>query len=88
MEMIAYIIIGLITGLLCWFIVPTFRRIGFVGYLLTGMVGGVAGGMVGGSFNVHKELFAVDVPSIAGAFIGAALVIFVVLGLTRNRAHV
>lgn len=88
MEMITYIIIGLLTGLLCRFIVPTARRIGFMGFLLTGMVGGVAGGMVGGSFNVHREAFAVGVPSIVGAVIGAALVIFVVLGLSRNRAHV
>jgi uncharacterized membrane protein YeaQ/YmgE (transglycosylase-associated protein family) len=88
MEMIAYIIVGLITGLLCRFIVPTSRRIGFVGFLLIGMVGGVAGGMVGGSFNVRKEPFAVDVPSLIGAFLGAAIVIFVVLGLSRNRAHV
>jgi uncharacterized membrane protein YeaQ/YmgE (transglycosylase-associated protein family) len=87
MEMIAYIIVGLITGLLCWFIVPTFRRIGFVGYLLTGVVGGVAGGMVGGSFNVRQEAFAVGIPSLVGAFLGAAIVIFVVLGLSRNRAH-
>ncbi|WP_224364707.1 hypothetical protein [Hyalangium versicolor] len=85
--MIAYILIGWGMGLLCWFMVPTKRRMGLVRFLLVGMVGGVAGGMVGGAFNVQKAPFTVDIPSLVGAFLGGLIAVIAVVVLSRNRAH-
>ncbi|WP_224244065.1 GlsB/YeaQ/YmgE family stress response membrane protein [Hyalangium gracile] len=88
MEMIAYIIVGCITGLLCRVVVTNARSMGLIRFVLVGMVGGIAGGIVGGAFNVRQEPFAVDIPSIVGSVLGAAIAVFVVVALSRNRAHV
>lgn len=87
MEMITYIIVGWVTGLLSRAIVPGPQHLGLIRLMLIGMVGGVAGGIVGGTFNVRTQPFTVGIPSLVGAFLGAAIVIFVVVGLSRNRAR-
>jgi uncharacterized membrane protein YeaQ/YmgE (transglycosylase-associated protein family) len=88
MEMIAYIIVGWATGLLCRFIVPNPQRMGLIRFLLIGMVGGLAGAGLGGTFFLQREPLTVGPPTLVGAFLGAAIAVFAVLGLSRNRAHV
>lgn len=88
MELIAYLLIGAATGLLCRVIIPQDVRMGLVRFLIIGAVGGGAGGMITGTFYTHQRAFAVDVPTIIGAFVGAALAVVVVASLNRRQAHV
>lgn len=87
MEMIAFILVGFATGLLCRFIIPN-PRMGGLRVPLIGMVGGCFGGLVGGSLQPGTAKMAVAAPSLIGAFLGALLTVAVVTLLTRNRAHV
>jgi uncharacterized membrane protein YeaQ/YmgE (transglycosylase-associated protein family) len=86
MEMIAFILVGLATGLLCRFIVPS-ARMGGVRVPLIGMVGGCFGGLVGGSLQPGTAKMAVAAPSLIGAFLGALIAVAVITLLTRNRVH-
>ncbi|MFL5346947.1 MAG: hypothetical protein ACJ8AT_19360 [Hyalangium sp.] len=88
MELIAYLLIGAATGLLCRVILPQDVRMGLVRFLIVGAVGGGAGGMFTGTFYAHQEAFRVDVPTLIGAFVGAAIAVFVVASLSRRSAHV
>jgi uncharacterized membrane protein YeaQ/YmgE (transglycosylase-associated protein family) len=85
MEMLAFIVIGLATGLLCRVILPNLRM-GGLRMPLIGMVGGMFGGLVGGS--LQQEKMAIAAPSLIGAFLGALLAVVVVTLLSRNRVHV
>ncbi len=87
MELIAYLLVGAATGLLCSVILPREARMGLVRFLVLGMVGGGAGGLLVGAFYIRREPIVVGVPTLIGAFVGAAVVVFVVAGLSRKRAH-
>lgn len=87
MELIAYLLIGAATGLLCRVIIPQGVRMGLVSFLIVGAVGGGVGGMFTGTFYAHREAFRVDVPTIVGAFVGAAIAVFVLAGLSKRRVH-
>ena len=87
MELIAYLLVGAATGLLCRVILPHELRMGLVRFLIVGAVGGGVGGMFTGTFYTHREAFRVDAPTLIGAFVGAAIAVFVVAGLSRKRAH-
>jgi uncharacterized membrane protein YeaQ/YmgE (transglycosylase-associated protein family) len=87
-QQIAFMVIGLLTGLLCRLIVPTPPRMGGFRMPLIGMVGGLFGGLVGGTLQPGMEKMTLAIPSIIGSFIGALVAVFGVLLLSRNRAHV
>lgn len=88
METLAFMAVGLATGLLCRFIVPNPRPLGLVRMLIIGMVGGVFGGALGGSLQPGMSAFTIGGPSLIGAFVIALVAVFVVLGLSRQRRHV
>lgn len=88
MEILAFMAIGLATGLLSRFIVPNPRPLGLIRMLIIGMVGGMFGGAIGGTLQPGMSAFSIGAPSLIGAFLVALLAIFVVLGLSRQRRHV
>ncbi|HVG59097.1 MAG TPA: hypothetical protein VNA24_11120 [Hyalangium sp.] len=87
METLAFMAVGLATGLLCRFIVPNPRPLGLIRMLIIGMVGGVFGGALGGSLQSGLAAVSLGAPSLIGAFLVALIAIFVVLGLSRQRRH-
>ena len=87
MEMIAFILVGFATGLLCRFIIPN-PRLGGWRLPLIGMVGGCFGGLVVGSLQTGTKTMVIAAPSLIGCFLGSLVAIAVVTILTWNRAHV
>jgi len=88
MEILAFMAVGLATGLLCRFIVPDPRPLGLIRMLIIGMVGGMFGGALGGTLQPGMAAMSIGAPSLIGAFLVALIAIFVVLGLSRQRRHV
>jgi uncharacterized membrane protein YeaQ/YmgE (transglycosylase-associated protein family) len=88
METFVFMAVGLAAGLLCWFIVPYSKSMGIVRMLLVGGVGGIFGGAVGGSFESGMRMVSITALSLIGAAVGAVVATFVVLSLSRRRAHV
>ncbi|MBN1207368.1 MAG: GlsB/YeaQ/YmgE family stress response membrane protein [Myxococcaceae bacterium] len=87
MELIAYIIIGCITGLFARIIAPASMRMGIVRMLIIGMVGGIFGGILAGTFTPEREAFSASTPSLIGAFLGALVVAGAVTLFSRRRVH-
>lgn len=88
MEILAFMAVGLATGLLSRLIVSDPRPLGLFRMLIIGLVGGAFGGAVGGSFQSGMKILSIGAPSLIGAFLGALIAIFVVLGLSRQRRHI
>ncbi len=87
MDILAFLAVGLATGLLSRLIVPNPKPLGLFRMLIIGMVGGGFGGALGGTFQSGMELLTVRAPSLIGAFLGALVAIFAVLTLSRQRRH-
>jgi uncharacterized membrane protein YeaQ/YmgE (transglycosylase-associated protein family) len=86
MEILAFMAVGLATGLVSRLIVANFK-VGLFRMLILGMVGGVFGGGIGGTFQSGMALVTIGAPSLIGAFLGALIAIFGVLALGRQRRH-
>jgi uncharacterized membrane protein YeaQ/YmgE (transglycosylase-associated protein family) len=86
METLAFMAVGLATGLLSRLIVANFK-VGLFRLLILGMVGGVFGGALGGTFQSGMALVSIGAPSLIGAFLGALIAIFGVVALSRQRRH-
>ncbi len=87
METLAFMAVGLGTGLLSRLIVSDPRPLGLIRMLILGVVGGVFGGALGGTFQSGMAMVTIGAPSLIGAFVGALIVIFGVLSLGRKRRH-
>jgi uncharacterized membrane protein YeaQ/YmgE (transglycosylase-associated protein family) len=87
MAILAFMAVGLATGLLSRLIVPNPRPLGLFRMLIIGLVGGGFGGALGGTFQPGMEMLTIGTPSLIGAFLGALVAIFAVLTLSRQRRH-
>lgn len=81
MSFLAWIIVGLVAGLLARMVVPGAKDepSGFMGTLILGIVGAVVGGWIWSIAFNETGATGVDIPSIFVAFVGSA----VVIGLLR-----
>jgi uncharacterized membrane protein YeaQ/YmgE (transglycosylase-associated protein family) len=89
MSVFAYIIVGLVVGLVARVALPALRNIGFWSMLLLGMVGGLAGGlftsMLLGNDDVYSQ--AHPVALVASLLFAAAATVGLTL-VTRRRISV
>jgi uncharacterized membrane protein YeaQ/YmgE (transglycosylase-associated protein family) len=77
MGILAWIILGLLVGVLARFLMPGTQPLGIIGTILLGIVGAVVGGFIGiqmGWGNVH----GFDLRSLGLAILGGVLVLFLV----------
>jgi len=77
MGILAWIVLGLLVGVLARFIMPGTQAMGFIGTILLGIVGAVVGGFIGiqmGWGDVH----GFDLRSLGLAIGGGVLVLFVI----------
>jgi uncharacterized membrane protein YeaQ/YmgE (transglycosylase-associated protein family) len=81
----AYIVMGLIVGVIVRFALPPAPQVGFWGSVLLGMVGGLIGGILGSTFSPHGMLYSVSPLGIALAVIVSALVTVGLTLATRRR---
>ena len=85
MGLLAFIIIGLIAGLIARAILPGNQSMGLVATTLLGMAGSFVGGLVASLFT-NDSMFALHTSGIIGSVIGAIAVLFVV-GFAGRRGH-
>ncbi|HLL06500.1 MAG TPA: GlsB/YeaQ/YmgE family stress response membrane protein [Myxococcaceae bacterium] len=87
MGIIAFIIIGLISGLIARAILPGRQSMGLVATTLLGMVGSLVGGLVGSLFRRDGQLFDLHPSGILMSVIGAIVVLLLVGAAGRRRVH-
>lgn len=87
MGIIAFIIIGLIAGLIARAIMPGRQSMGLIATTLLGMVGSLVGGLIGSLFSRNGRAFALEPSGIILSIIGAILVLMLVGAAGRRRIH-
>lgn len=82
MEIIGWLIIGLIAGGLASLVVPGRTPLGCIGVILVGIAGGILGGIL------FDALFSADelsfVGSLLAAFVGAVIILFVIRAISKR----
>ena len=87
MGLLAFILFGLVVGLVARAVMPGRQSMGVVATALLGMAGSFVGGLVG-SLIYGGQLFAFHTAGVIGSIIGALLVMFLVGMGGRHRAAV
>lgn len=87
MGIIAFIIIGLIAGLIARAILPGRQSMGLLATTLLGMVGSLIGGLIGSLFERDGRLFDLRPSGLIMSVIGAIVVLLLVGAAGRRRIH-
>jgi uncharacterized membrane protein YeaQ/YmgE (transglycosylase-associated protein family) len=87
MGIIAFIIIGLIAGLIARAVLPGRQSMGLLATTLLGMVGSLVGGLVGSLFVRDGRLFDLRPSGLIMSVIGAIVVLLLVGAAGRRRIH-
>ncbi|HVG62086.1 MAG TPA: GlsB/YeaQ/YmgE family stress response membrane protein [Hyalangium sp.] len=87
MGIIAFIIIGLIAGLIARAILPGRQSMGLLATTLLGMVGSLVGGLIGSLFVRDGRLFDLRPSGVIMSVIGAIIVLLLVGAAGRRRIH-
>ncbi len=87
MGIIAFIIIGLIAGLIARAILPGRQSMGLLATTLLGMVGSLVGGLIGSLFVRNGRLFDLHPSGLIMSVIGAIIVLLLVGAAGRRRVH-
>ncbi|HEY8206822.1 MAG TPA: GlsB/YeaQ/YmgE family stress response membrane protein [Myxococcaceae bacterium] len=85
MGILAFIVIGLLAGLIARAIMPGNQSMGLVATTLLGMVGSLVGGLVGSLFNRSGRVFDLHPSGLIFSILGALLVLFLVGFAGRRR---
>jgi len=88
MGILAFIIIGLLAGLIARAIMPGNQSMGLVATTLLGMVGSLVGGLVGSLFSRTGRIFDLHPSGLIFSVLGALLVLFLVGFSGRRRVSV
>jgi len=89
MNILAWVVLGLIAGAIAKAIYPGHQGGGFLGTLLLGIIGAFVGGSLGVLFSTGNLALAaptLSIPGIAVAVLGAIIAVFVWNLLTRRTA--
>ena len=84
MDILAWIIVGIVAGFLAKAVVPGEGPGGIVGDLIVGVVGAVIGGWIMHSFG-NAGATGINVWSIFVAFLGAVVLLVILRALTGRR---
>ena len=87
MGIIAFIVIGLIAGLIARAILPGRQSMGLVATTLLGMVGSLIGGLIGSLFRRDGQLFDLHPTGILMSVVGAIVVLLLVGAAGKRRVH-
>jgi uncharacterized membrane protein YeaQ/YmgE (transglycosylase-associated protein family) len=87
MGIIAFIIIGLIAGLIARAILPGRQSMGLLATTLLGMVGSLVGGLIGSLFNRDGRLFDLHPTGLLMSVVGAIIVLLLMGAAGRRRIH-
>ena len=85
MGILAFIVIGLLAGLIARAIMPGNQSMGLVATTLLGMVGSLVGGLIGSLFSRSGRIFDLHPTGLIFSVLGALLVMFVMGFSGRHR---
>ena len=89
MGLIAFIVIGLLAGLIARALMPGNQSMGLVATTLLGIVGSFVGGLIGSLFRGGGRIFDLHPSGIIMSVLGALLVLALVgFAGRRRRVHV
>ena len=88
MEIIGYILVGLVVGIVARALLPRADPIGIIGTIVVGIVGGLLGGFLFGSVFSSGGSGGVDWMDWLGAVVGAIVVLLVWRALSGRRRTV
>lgn len=88
MGILAFIVIGLLAGLIARAIMPGNQSMGLVATTLLGMVGSLVGGLIGSLFSRTGRIFDLHPTGLIFSVIGAILVLFLMGFSGRRRVSV
>ena len=86
MGWIAWIVLGLISGLIAKAIMPGRDGGGFIATTILGIIGAVVGGFIANNFFGTAGAYGVNLYSIVVSVIGAMIVLFISHLVTRRSA--
>lgn len=89
MNIIAWLVLGLIAGAIAKAIYPGHQGGGILGTILLGVIGAFVGGTLGSFFStgtLQLTATALSIPGIAVAVLGAIVAVFIWSLLTRRSA--
>jgi uncharacterized membrane protein YeaQ/YmgE (transglycosylase-associated protein family) len=84
MDVLAWLIVGLVAGALARLLVPGRDPLGFLGTLVLGLVGSVIGGLVGDLFVEGDQDFSPA--GLIGSILGAIVALLVYRAAVSRRA--
>jgi uncharacterized membrane protein YeaQ/YmgE (transglycosylase-associated protein family) len=82
---LAWILFGLIVGIVAKWIVPGAGFGGIIGDIVVGIVGAFLGGWIFELFG-HHPIMEFNLPSMVCALIGAVVLLYIVRAISGNRA--
>ena len=86
MSILAFIIIGLLAGLIARAILPGKQSMGLIATTLLGMVGSLVGGLISSLFT-RGEVFRLTTSGIIMSVVGAFVVLALFTWAQRRRGH-
>ena len=87
MSILAFIILGIVAGLLARALMPGRQSMGIVGTALLGIVGSFVGGAVASLFT-HERLTDLHASGLIGSVVGALIVLAIAGAAGRRRSLV
>ena len=87
MSILAWIVVGVISGWLAKLVVPGAGPGGIFGDLAVGVIGAIIGGWMWNVFG-HVGATGINLPSILVAFVGSVVLLLIVRLFTRGRVAV
>ncbi|MCP3162895.1 GlsB/YeaQ/YmgE family stress response membrane protein [Myxococcus qinghaiensis] len=88
MGIIAFLVIGLLAGLIARALMPGNQSMGLVATTLLGIVGSFVGGFIGSLFRSDGRVFDLHPTGLLFSVLGALAVLFLVGLAGRRRVHV
>ena len=83
MSILAWIVVGLIAGVLAKWAVPGEGPGGLIGDLITGVIGAVVGGWIFNAFGAAGAS-GINIYSVVGAFVGAVILLLILRAFSRR----
>jgi uncharacterized membrane protein YeaQ/YmgE (transglycosylase-associated protein family) len=84
-NIIVFIVIGLVAGLIARAVMPGRQSMGLLATTLLGMAGSLVGGLIGNLFTPGQPFFALRASGLIMSVLGALLVLFLVSAAGRGR---
>ncbi len=89
MGIIAFLVVGLIAGLIARALMPGNQSMGLIATTLLGVAGSFVGGFIGSLFRSDGRVFDLHPSGLLFSVLGAMLVLFLVgMAGRRRRVHV